>query len=270
MTNTSNFQVRASSWAGLFDCAYKWEGEHLLGMRKPAGLRALLGSSLHHGTAVFDQSRIDHDAVTIDDSAGAFAEMLNAPKFEVDYTADDLQIREAERIGIRLIQKYCSEVSPHYEFAAVEMETKPFKIDCGGGIIIQLTGTMDRSRSVIKTRKHRIIDLKSGVRAVQKGVANTKGHGPQLGTYRLLSEHTTGVETEDVSEIIGLKTSGKPDIATGELTGAKGLMTGTPEYPGMIEIASNMFRTGLFPPNPSSILCAKKYCARWETCPYHL
>ena len=34
--------VRASSWGALFDFAHKWEGEHLQGMRKPAGLRAQL------------------------------------------------------------------------------------------------------------------------------------------------------------------------------------------------------------------------------------
>jgi len=263
-------RVRASSWSRLFDCAYAWEGEHLLDYRKPAGMRALLGSSLHHGTAVFDQSRIDHDEVTVDVSVGAFVDMLNAPKFEVDYTADDLQIREAERIGIKLLQAYCTTISPQYYFAAVELETKPFDIDCGGGIVIRLTGTMDRSRAVIKTGKHRIIDLKSGTRAVQKGAAATKGHGPQFGTYRLLSEHTTGVETDETSEIIGLKTSGKPEVAKGYLRGAKRLMTGNAEYPGLIEIAAQMFRTGLFPPNTSSILCAKKYCARWDKCPYHL
>ncbi|MCT7340572.1 hypothetical protein P4129_07095 [Pseudomonas aeruginosa] len=28
--------VRASSWGALFDCAFKWEGVHLLKMRSPS------------------------------------------------------------------------------------------------------------------------------------------------------------------------------------------------------------------------------------------
>ena len=263
------YPVRASSWPALFDCAFRWEGEHLHGITKPAGMRALLGTSIHAGTAAYDQGRIEHNSITIDDSASVLVETLRQPGFDVDYAADDLSVREAERIGLTLLGKYCREVSPLYTFAAVEMKTKPLDIDCGGRIIIRLTGTMDRSR-LVKSERLRVNDLKSGGAAVQNGKANTHGHGPQIGTYCLLHEHTIGETVSDTSEIIGLKTKGKPEIETGEIEGAKQLMTGTDEYPGLIEIASNMFRTGLFPPNPSSILCSKKYCARWNSCPYHL
>ncbi len=265
----SIYPVRASSWAALFDCAYKWEGVHLEGIRKPGGVRALLGTGIHAGTAAYDQGQIEHGSVGIEDSVDVMLETLRAPGFEVDYAADDLTLLAAEKTGISLLMKYCREVSPLYKFSAVEMETKPLDIDCGGGITVRLTGTMDRSRVIHTTAKKRIVDLKSGGAAVQKGQANTKGFAPQDGTYCLLTEYTTGETVDDTSEIIGLKTRGKPEIATGEIQGAKQLMTGTDEYPGLIEIAAQMFRTGLFPPNPSSILCNKKYCARWATCPYH-
>ena len=62
--------VRASSWAGLFDCAYRWEGIHLLGMKNTVGLRAALGTAIHAGTAAFDQAKITGDTVTAADAAG--------------------------------------------------------------------------------------------------------------------------------------------------------------------------------------------------------
>jgi hypothetical protein len=46
------------------------------------------------------------------------------------------------------------------------------------------------------------------------------------------------------------------------------MMTGTEEFKGLIEIGAQMFRTGLFPPNPQSQICGEKYCPRWKSCPY--
>ncbi len=263
-------KVRASSWGKLFDCAYAWEGTHLLGMNKPSGLRAVLGTSLHASTAVFDTQRMAGGlGISVDDAAGVFVDHLRRPKGETDLRDEKLTVNEAERIGLTLHTKYCLDVSPRYDFAAVELETKPLDIDCGNGVVITLTGTLDRSRLVTGTDGVRIADLKSGARAVEKGVANIKGHAPQIGTYELLYEHSTGVPITGAAEIIGLKTSGKPEIRIGEITGAKARMVGTAETPGYIELASRMFRAGLFPPNPQSQLCAEKYCARWNRCTYH-
>ena len=152
---------------------------------------------------------------------------------------------------------------------AVESVTKPFDIDCGGGVVIQLTGTLDRSRLVMGTTGASIADLKSGSTAVQKGVANTKGHFPQIGTYELLYAHTTGMQITGEAAIIGLKTKGTPEVAEAPIRGARLKMVGNGEHRGLIEFAADMFRTGLFAPNPQSLLCSPKYCARWGACPYH-
>ncbi|HBN9791031.1 TPA: PD-(D/E)XK nuclease family protein, partial [Pseudomonas aeruginosa] len=66
-----------------------------------------------------------------------------------------------------------------------------------------------------------------------------------------------------------LKTKGKPEAAVGEIVGARQMMAGTAEHHGLIKFAADMFRSGLFPPNPQSPLCSPKYCPRWRTCPYH-
>lgn len=262
--------VRASSWGQLFDCAYAWEWTHILGHYSPAGVRALLGISLHRSTATYDQGIIDRAGATIDDAASVLVDTLQSPDFEVDYGQDDFTVRQAVPIGMQLLSKYCLEISPRFTYAAVEMKTKPLDIDCGSGVVIRLTGTMDRSRTIIQSDKLRVGDLKSGARAVQQCAANTAGYGAQIGTYCLLTQHTTGKPVDTTSEIIGMKTSGKPDIAIGEIEGAAQMMVGTDKIHGLIEIAASMFRTGLFPPNPSSIFCSKKYCGRWDSCPYHL
>lgn len=261
--------VRASSWAGMFDCAYRWEGIHLLKLRNVVGLRAALGTAIHAGTAVFDTARLTGDTVTADDAAGVFVDKLRDPENEYDPSRDDLSVPEAERVGITLLTKYCFEVSPRYNFVAVEMETKPLDIDCGNGVTVRLTGTMDRARIRKGDRGVGIADLKSGSAAVQKGVAVTKGHGPQIGTYELLYEHTTGEPITDDAEIIGLKTKGTAEIATGIVKNAKRVMVGTEDTPGLIEFAAEMFKTGRFYPNPKSLLCSANYCPRHATCHFH-
>jgi len=261
--------IRASSWAGLFDCAYRWEGIYLKHMRNVVGLRAALGTAIHAGTAVFDQGRLDNAGVTADDAAGAMVDKLRDPSNEFDPKRDDLTMRDAERVGLALVTNYCLDVSPRYEFVAVEMETTPLDIDCGGGVVVRLTGTMDRARIRKAAHGVGIADVKSGAMAVQQGAAVTKGHGPQVGTYELLYEHTTGEPITDDAEIIGMKTKGKPEIATAPIRGAKRVMVGTEEQPGLIEFAADMFRSGRFYPNPKSLLCSATYCPRYTSCPFH-
>lgn len=261
--------VRASSWPGMFDCAYRWEGIYLLGMRNVVGLRAALGTAIHAGTAAFDQGRLDGSGVTADDATGVCMDTLKDPENEFDPDRDDISMPEAQNFGAILTAKYCVEVSPRYDFLAVEMETKPMDIDCGSGVVVRLTGKMDRARVRRSNGEIGIADLKSGGAAVQKGAANTKGHGPQVGTYEMLYEHTTGAPITAPAEIIGLKTKGTPEIASGTIQNAKRVMTGTDEHPGLIEFAAEMFKTGRFYPNPKSLLCSEKYCPRHPTCPFH-
>lgn len=266
-------KVRASSWGELFDCGARWEAKHLMGMRMPSGAAALLGTAIHAGTAQFDTARMLGTPMSPDDAAGVIIETLRHPEFDVDWNTEErLTPRKAEGIALALHTLYCLEWSPRFEFLAVEMPTDPYQIDCGGGVIIEITGTMDRSRLV----KHHIggggvgiSDLKSGAAAVEKGVAKTKGHKAQLGCYELLHERTLQIPITEDAEIIGLKTSGAPEIATGMVSGAKNMMIGTETSPGMIDYAAEMFRTGRFLPNPSSMLCSPKFCPRWSSCTFH-
>ncbi|MDT7835001.1 RecB family exonuclease [Aquabacterium sp. OR-4] len=262
------YTVRASSWGSLFDCSYAWEGTHLLGLRKPSGLRAQLGTAVHASTAVFDKARITGEQVSIDDAAGVFVKTLQEPERDVDYSQDDLSLRDAERIGLSLHTRYCAEMSPRFRFSAVESTLQPMDIDCGVSIIVRLTGSMDRARIALTDAGEVIPDIKTGARVISDGVAQVKGRSAQVGTYQLMRERETGRPTAG-GQVIALQTTKAAEVRASHVFDAKRVMTGTDDKPGLIEIAAGMFRSGLFPPNPQSVLCSPRYCARWATCHFH-
>lgn len=269
-------RIRASSWPSLFDCAMRWEAQNLLGMYMPSSPRAQLGTAIHGGTAVFDQARMNNSPISIDDAAGAFVDELHSTEREVNWRIDNtLNKRDAERIGLTLVSRYCGDISPRYNFAAVELQIEPFQIDCGDDLHIELTGTLDRTRIRLDTNGKGISDLKTGAAAVQpsedksKRVAKTKGHAAQIGTYELLAENTLNEPMTEPGEIIGMKTTGTPEIANGFINNAKLIMLGNQDNPGLIEHAATMLKSGMFPPNPQSWCCSEKYCPRWDTCIFH-
>lgn len=267
----STYTVRASSWGSLFDCAYKWHGEHILGIRKPAGLRAHLGTSIHASTAAYDASRLpgaEGAPLSVDEAADIFFDTLHNPDRDVDYDQDDMRLSDAERIGLRLHSAYCLDIAPHYTYIGVETKLEPLDIDCGGGMVVRLTGSMDRARVADTPGGPLIADVKTGTAVIKDGRVSIKGRSPQLGTYQLMYEQGQHVRTQG-AQIIALQTTSTSATDVSDVFDARRVMVGTEDAPGLIEIASQMFRSGLFPPNPSSHLCSERYCARWSTCPYH-
>lgn len=259
------FTVRASSWGRLFDCAHSWEGTHILGMRKPSGMRALLGTAVHAGTAAYDLARLQGNPCTPDDAADVLVDELHNPAFEIDHTQDGLPLAKAERIALTILVRYCADVAPQFTYIDVETKLDPLDIDCGNGMSVRLTGTMDRAR-VAETEGGIVIpDVKTGLRAIKDGHAVIQGRAAQTGTYQLMYEHTKKVRTVG-SQIIALSTSDTAATAVSPIFDARRVMVGEPGQPGLLQHAAAMFRTGLFPPNPSSVLCSQKYCARWSTC----
>jgi hypothetical protein len=81
-------------------------------------------------------------------------------------------------------------------------------------------------------------------------------------------EATEGERTVG-GQVLALSTAGKPQALASRVFDAKRVMLGTETQPGLIQFAADMFRSGLFPPNPSSVLCSERYCARWAVCIHH-
>ncbi len=263
----SRFNLRASSISDWLDCAYRAEAKYLLGMRgRPSG-PAWLGTALHHGTAVFDQARIDQEPIKPADAAGEFVDKLHHPDEPVDW--GDSSIKEAEHIGLRLTSRYCTELSPQYEFAAVEMSTEPLDIDIGP-TTIRLTGTMDRTRVKLGKGGIGVSDLKSGKRAVDaNGKATTTGHIWQIAIYEILAAHTTGEKITEPGEIIGMQTTRKARIGVGQIPNARAALLGAHGEKGVLEMLADDLEAGRFKPNPRSALCSERYCPRWNNCSYH-
>jgi hypothetical protein len=262
--------IRSSSWGGLFDCAHKWEGQNLLGMRMPSSPRAHLGTSIHHSTAVFDQAKMDKADLRVEDAADTFIDALLHPDYEVLWD-EDLTRAKAEVIGLKLHTRYCLEISPLYQYKAIELRPDPLLIDVPEyKVTIELTGQMDRSRIRTAEGGISISDLKTGAARVNAdGVVKIGSDWIQLGIYEMLAEFSLGENITGNAEIIGLQTTNAANIGIGEIVNARRGLIGVPEQPGLIQMAAQIVSSGLFPPNPQSYLCSEKYCARYPTCNYH-
>ena len=256
--------IRASSIGELFDCAARWEAKHLLGRKMPKSGNAQLGTAVHASTAKFDQSTIDGAGLTIEDCEGALVDEINKPKEDTIWD-EELPAKTAEKIGLDLHRLYCNQIAPTQDYVAVEVKCESLEITDLG---ISLTGTTDRVRR--SGEGYGIADIKTGKNAVRAdGRVETAGHAMQQGVYELMAEKASGLEITESAQIIGLQT-GKTErgqrAGVGYIDGARALLIGTEEEPGMLEYASRLIHTGTFPGNPNSYLCGEKYCPVFSTC----
>ncbi len=255
--------IRASSLSELFDCPARWEAKHLLNMRLPAGDAARLGTAVHAGTALFDQSRLDGTPLTPDESAGAVVDVLYDKNADVDW--GDSSPSEAESIAVALHRRYCRDIAPHQSYVAVEAACERLEITDLG---IALTGTTDRV--FCSDEGYGIADIKTGKNAVNTdGTVKTQGHAAQTAVYELLAEQTTGIRMNAPSRIIGLQTAKTEKgrrAGVGEVCGGRELLLGDGVSPGLLEHAAAILHRGLFPGNPRSLMCGAKYCPVHSRC----
>jgi hypothetical protein len=262
--------MRASSIANLFECGYRWEGQHILGMKRPASAAMHLGTSLHAGTAAFDSANIAGAPITTDAAVGVFVDTLSKPDEDVAEDEDDMPIKVQAAIGATLITQYVQQIVPTHTFVAVEQNVGKLTIATRYGDV-QITGTLDRTRTRTNSDgKRGIADIKSGKTAVAaNGVAATAGHHLQVGIYRLLEQVRSAEEMDDEDEVIGLHVAPKSArVGTGVIRNSTLSLLGTDEAPGLIELAARTLQSGIFLPNPKAKICGEKYCVRWNTCNY--
>lgn len=262
---SSLVRIRASSLSELFDCPRRWSAKHLEGLRLPTSGAAQLGTAVHAGTALFDQSRIVQAGLTIDDCIGQVVDAIYKPETDVDWS--DSSPKEAEQIATALHKKYCREISPRFEFAAVEATCNQLDIPELG---ISLTGTTDRIYYDARNDAYGIADLKTGKAAVgSDGTVKTSGHAAQMAVYEVLAEQATGHAIDAPAKIVGLqtaKTEASRRVGIGEIHDAKELLVGSDDEPGLLELASGFIKSGNFFGNPRSSLCSSKYCPAYNLC----
>ena len=259
--------VRASALPDFLDCPARAEATHLRGMRMPTNGKALLGQAVHKSTAVYDQARIDGSGITMDEAAGAAVDAIHHPNDEV-VLEDDMSAQDLEGIALALHGRYCLEIAPTQEYAAVEVTCERLEITDIG---LALTGTTDRVRKV--NGGHGIADLKSGKAAVgADGSVKTQGHAYQLGVYELLADKASGLPITEPAKIIGLQTGktarGQRVGVSHDVVGAREVLIGDADQPGVLETVAHMIHAGIFPGNPRSMLCHERYCPIFSTCKY--
>ena len=259
--------IRASSLPELFDCPARWEAKHITGLRMPSSSNAVLGKAVHAGTALFDHKRLEGTPISADDAASVVVDSIHRPDEDVDWGEDRPQ--EAEGIALALHGMYCRQIAPKQEYVAVEAACECLEITDIG---IALTGTTDR---VTKSANgYGIADIKTGKNAVSAdGTVKTQGHAAQMAVYELLAEHSTGLPMDAPSQIIGLqvaKTDKGRRAGIGTITGGRDLLLGNGDSPGLLEHASAIIKRGLFPGNPRSMMCDKKYCPAFERCKWRI
>jgi hypothetical protein len=259
--------VRASALSDFLDCPARAEAKHLLGKRCPSAPNALLGTALHKSTAVFDESTITGKGITAGEAAAAAVDAIHKPNEDVFY-GDDESPQAIEDIAVALHYRYCKEIAPTQNYAAVEVKCERLEITDIG---LALTGTTDRIRKV--GDGHGISDIKSGKTAVRAdGHVETKGHRFQIGVYELLAEKASGIPITAGGEIVGLqvaKTERGQRVAVSEqIQGARDVLIGQPDQPGVLEIIAHQIHAGIFPGNPRSMMCHSKYCPIFDTCKF--
>ena len=260
------FTIRASSLAELFDCPARWEAKHLLRMSLPMGGAAALGKAVHASTAVFDRSTILGVGITPDEAAAAAVDAIHKPDEDVAWD-DDWQPASAESVALALHHRYCRDIAPQQTYRAVEVQCDRLEIS---DLDLALTGSVDRLRETEDGAG--IVDLKTCKTAVSAdGVVQTKGHAYQMGVYELLAEAASGIAITAPAQIVAMQT-GKTEraqrIATAPIVGARGVLLGDIEQPGLLHTASNLLRSGAFFGNPKSMTCHKAYCPRFDKCSF--
>lgn len=266
--------VRASSWPSLFDCAYRFYWQNIVGLRMPSSGAACLGTAVHAGTAVFDTATLEGKQADVGEAIDASRKALAEPEQEVAWD-EDLTQRDADGLAIKLTSRYCQDIAPAQHYVAVELRCTALDVATKHGVL-RLTGTTDRVRVLPDGRKG-VSDLKTGGRATEKTDdgrgrrAVTKGHQMQLGVYTLMAEQESGERLDAPAQIVGLQTTKETPCAVGEIADVRTPLLGTDDSPGLIEIAAQMLSAGLFPPNPKSMLCSAKYCPAHAAgrCKYH-
>ncbi|MBK6869780.1 MAG: PD-(D/E)XK nuclease family protein [Burkholderiales bacterium] len=256
--------IRASSLPEMFDCPSRWHAKQILGLRTPMSGKAALGKAIHASTGAFDAARVLGSPITADDAAGAAVDALHRPDEDVDWEDDSPQ--KAESIALALHGKYCAEIAPTQDYAAVEAKCEALTISDLG---ITLTGTIDRVYRD-DTGALGIADIKTGKTAVSAaGEVKTQGHGLQLATYELLAETAIQQPITAPARVVGMQTgvtAKAQRIALGEIDSPRDALIGDQDQPGALQHAAAMLKSGMFYPNPRSMLCGERFCPIWHTC----
>lgn len=261
-------KLRASSLPDFCDCPARWEAKYIKGMRNPTSYKAYLGTCVHAGTAEYDLSKVNgataSDKELLESALEVAHGTLYAPKEDIEW--DDATPEGIEPIVLSLVKMYIAQIAPKMDYVAVEATCKDLPLEDLGLI---LTGTTDRIYQTAAD-EYGIADLKTGGSAVASdGTVKTTPHAMQMGVYEVLAEASTGLPITAPAHIIGLQTAKTEKgrrVGIGTIEGAKDMLLGSAEEPGVLEIVSRLIHSGTFLGNPKSSVCSEKFCPAYNAC----
>ena len=257
--------VRASGLSELFDCPARWKAKHIDKIRSPSSGKAQRGTAIHLGTAIYDEGRIAGNTVSLEEVIEITHDAIFDRDLDVHW--NDITQKFAFETSIPSLAKYCLEISPQFEFAAVELHCEAVEVQCDG-IVLRLTGTTDRVYTV--NGQYGIGDIKTGDRIIDgEGILDPAPHKLQLSVYTLLASLQMYVDMTAPSLIYGIK-PGKVEAqaAIAESTASIDYLTGTPDQKGMLEYAAAIIKSGNFYGNNKSFICNKNYCPVFNQCKF--
>lgn len=256
----TDLTIRASSFSTLADCPARWKAVHLDGMKSRTSGAAVLGTALHEATAAYDEAIMSDDPISPEDAADVLVDFINT---SVDVVWDNWSPKTAIRTGLRLLSMYTLDVAHKFNWVAVEAELPDLEFEWDNGVKVRLTGHLDRifelSLGVLG-----VLDNKSGARVLDAH-GNVKAwlHRDQLGCYEILAEQEWGPMTA-TARILGFPTmSQNPQLVIGEIAGGRDHLV---HEKGPIAAACMYLERDLWPGNPQSSLCSKKWCPAWKGC----
>ncbi len=244
----------------------------MLGLVKPlpSTAPAQIGTACHEGTAAFDHAKLTGYPVSVDDAASVVVDNIWHPQQEVNWGR--ITQKEAERRALGVHTRYCTDIAPKMQYEAVELPLTPMILNVHG-IDIELTGTLDRVYTYcsepIFDKDYKpgrgILDVKTGINACS---AKPEKHLPQIGTYELLQEHTTGQPITLPGLIGALQTSREYSVDLKPVYNARAVLLGDGRRKGLLEYIARDIKTGDWEGNTSSWLCSENYCPLYNNCFY--
>lgn len=278
MENTDKkvYWVRASSFKEMFDCPHRWYGNNILKIKRPSNFKAHVGSSVHKALEIHDlakltgKSFLKSPTALMKQAMKGYEFALKNPQYEI-LPPEAKDVEAMTKVGKALIERYCQEIAPNYNFSHIELKCKTLKIEVGN-VILEITGTIDRiyQEEIELINRYGIADIKTGGMAVNaQNEVEVVAHKAQLGVYEILAEHTLdNIKVDADAHIIGLQTNTKARVAIGKTKSARDVVLGTEHEIGMLGNAGKLLEHQIFFGNPSSMMCGEKYCPMYKTCKY--
>lgn len=218
----------------------------------------MLGTAVHKSTALYDSGECS--------ASDAADELIVALHEAEDVIWDDITVQQAEDVGLLLHDDWCRRVSPEMQWIDIEITLESHVVEVDG-IHIELTGTMDRVYLDRATMDAGPLDVKSGARVVAAdGSVSFSAHIPQLEQYRLLYEIQNNLTLGGRAIIAALPTAGaRAGHASLAEVGASSreLFVGPG---GHLETLAMYASADVWPGNPMSSLCTRRYCPVFTTC----